>query len=246
MTRNWRWWAHLVVGVFFLLKPVPALGEDLLAQGLAAFQAKNYAKAIDLLGQHLKKYPHTVEGWRTRAACLEALGRQAEALADLDRGLSYTPRETPLLFDKGRMLAALERRPEAIDTFSAILKLEPSNTEALKERGETLAQEGRLDEALNDLSRAVALAPTDAWAYYKLGMVHLCLAQNKEAAAAFSTAIRLKPETPLFYFARGQVYLRHLNQKEKAVADFQQGCRLGHPLCCQELEKMDLKPPKGS
>jgi hypothetical protein len=28
-----------------------------------------------------------------------------------------------------------------------------------------------------------------------------------------------------------------LNQPQKALADFKEGCRLGHPLCCQEVEK---------
>jgi hypothetical protein len=61
---------------------------------------------------------------------------------------------------------------------------------------------------------------------------------------AFSAAIRLAPESPLFYFSRGQMYLRHLNLPDQARADFQQGCALGHPLCCQELEGMTGGGPK--
>jgi tetratricopeptide (TPR) repeat protein len=75
-------------------------------------------------------------------------------------------------------------------------------------------------------------------------MARFCLGQYQEAVGDFTTAIQLNPEAPLFYFARGQIYLLHLNNREKGVADLQQGCRLGHPLCCRELEKMGIKPEK--
>jgi tetratricopeptide (TPR) repeat protein len=73
-------------------------------------------------------------------------------------------------------------------------------------------------------------------------MVLFALNRNQEAVAAFTTALGLNPESPLFYFARGQIYRYHLNQPDKARADFEAGCRLDHPLCCRELEKMTQQP----
>jgi tetratricopeptide (TPR) repeat protein len=112
----------------------------------------------------------------------------------------------------------------------------------LKDRADNYAQEGNLDKALHDLNRAVALAPKDPWAYFKRGMVQLSLANYKKAVADMGSAIELNPEGPLFYFARGQIYLHHLNDQEKGLADLQHGCRLGHPLCCQEFDKIKNKP----
>jgi tetratricopeptide (TPR) repeat protein len=134
------------------------------------------------------------------------------------------------------MLADLERRPEAIATFSKLLALQPKNLEALKERAENFINEAELDKALADLTRAKALAPSDPWVYHKTGMALFCQNRYEEAVEAFSTAIRLSPETPLFYFSRGELYLRHLDSRDKALADFDKGCSLGHPLCCHELE----------
>jgi Tfp pilus assembly protein PilF len=60
--------------------------------------------------------------------------------------------------------------------------------------------------------------------------------------ADFSTAIRLAPDSPQAYFFRANMYRHHLNKPDKAAADYRKACALGHPLACQELEKMGLKP----
>jgi len=215
--------------------------QELLEQGLTAKKAKDYAQAVEILGQYLKKYPHTPEAWGARALSLAALERREEALGDLEMGLNLNPNDISLMMAKGKVLGEMDRRQAAIATFNQVLTLEPSNTEALKERAESLIQEGQVDKAILDLNRAVALAPTDPWVYHKLGMAELCLNHYQEAAEAMSTAIRLSPQTALFYFTRGEIYLRHLDSREKALADFKKGCDLGHPLCCHELKILEAK-----
>jgi hypothetical protein len=75
-------------------------------------------------------------------------------------------------------------------------------------------------------------------------MVFFCQTNLKAAVADFSTAIKLRPDLPHAYFFRGNLYRYHLNQPAKARADFKEGCRLGHPLCCQE-EKKAAEPEVG-
>jgi len=241
--------------IMILAALAPARAQDLLEQGLAAKKAKEYDKAVELLGNYLKKYPHTPEAWEARALSLAALGRGEEALRDLDMGLTYNSKNISLMMAKGKILAEMERRQDAIAAFSQVLALDPGNTEALKERAENLIQEGQAYQAILDLNRAITLAPADPWSYHKLGMAELCLNHFREAAEAMSTAIRLSPQTALFYFARGEIYLRHLDDREKAKADFKKGCDLGHPLCCRELELLaarkseeetSTKPGKGN
>lgn len=224
--------------VLILTVPLLAGTQELLDQGLAARKAKDYDKAVELLGNYVRKYPHTPEAWEARALSLAALGRGEEALRDLEMGLNYNPKNIALMMAKGKILAEMERRPEAVAAFGQVLALDPGNTEALKERAENLIQEGQAYQAILDLNRAVTLAPSDPWIYHKLGMAELCLNHFKEAAEAMSTAIRLSPQTALFYFARGEIFLRHLEDREKALADFKKGCDLGHPLCCRELEML--------
>jgi hypothetical protein len=75
-------------------------------------------------------------------------------------------------------------------------------------------------------------------------MVFFCQTNLKAAVADFSTAIKLRLDLPHAYFFRGNLYRYHLNQPARALADFKEGCRLGHPLCCQE-EKKAAEPEVG-
>jgi tetratricopeptide (TPR) repeat protein len=219
-------------------------GQDPLEQGLAAQKAKKHEQAVELLGRALQKSPKNPEAWRAHALSLVALERRPEALNDLTQGLAHNPKNIPLMLAKGKLLGQLERHREAIAVFTEVVALDPRNAEAYKERAENYVQEGELDQARADITKAVSLAPTDPWAHFKLGMVEFALNRPEAAVEAFSAAIRLAPESPLFYFSRGQMYLRHLNRPDQARADFQQGCALGHPLCCQELEGMTGGGPK--
>jgi tetratricopeptide (TPR) repeat protein len=220
--------------------------EDLLEQGLAAQKARNHEQAVELLGQLVKQDPHQPQAWLARAQSLSALGRRQQALVDLEKGLATNPRNPGLLLAKGKILREMERRPEAIATLNELLALEPQNVEALKERAEDLINEAELDKAMADLTRALSLAPKDPWIYHKMGMTELCLNHYGKAVEDFSTAIRLSPKIPLFYFSRGELYLRHLHNKARAKADFEKGCTLGHPLCCNELEMLKAEYLKTS
>lgn len=226
------------------LGPASGIGAEpsLLDQGLAAFQARDYSRAVDLLGDYLKDEPQSLEARRHRAQALTRLERPEEALREVEVGLEHHPRDIGLLLLKGSLLGESGRREEAIQVFTQVLQQDPKNGEALKERGVNLANEGRLDEGLADLNQAVKLLPKDPWAYNHRGMVYFCQNNLKAAIADFSAAIKLRPDLPHAYFFRGNLYRYHLNQPQRALADFKEGCRLGHPLCCQELEKPE--PPK--
>jgi len=148
------------------------------------------------------------------------------------------------MLSQGSLLAGLDRRGEAMAVYSKVIALDPNNAEAFEERGDNRAQEGSLDEALADLNKAAALAPKDAWVFNKRAMVWLCQGDYKKAVEDFSTAVKVGPDLPHAYFFRGNVYHHHLNQPNKAIADYKEACRLGHPLSCRELEKMGVKPEK--
>jgi tetratricopeptide (TPR) repeat protein len=215
--------------------------QGLLEQGMAAFKAQNYGKSVELLGAYLQEQPQAAEARRHRAQALVRLERPEDALKEVETGLQHQPKDTGLLLVKGGILGELGRREEAIQVFTQVLQQDPKNAEALKERGVNLANEGRTDEAMADLNQAVKLLPKDPWVYNHRGMVFFCQNNLKAAVNDFSTAVKLRPDLPHAYFFRGNLYRYHMNQPDKALADFKEGCRLGHPLCCQEVEK-EIKP----
>lgn len=217
-------------------------GQNLLIKGKEAQKAGKNELAVKLLGEYLKRYPQMGEARSYYAQALAGLGRQDAALKELDRGLAHNPGDILLLLTKGNLLAGMDRRAEAIEVYSQALNCDPKNAEALKERGECQAQEGCFPEAMADLNRAAKLTPRDPWVYNKRGMVWFCQGEYQKAVADFSTAIRLAPDSPHAYFFRANMYRHHLGQPDKALADYRQACKLGHPLSCRELEKLGVKP----
>jgi len=192
------------------------------------------------------RYPQVREARYYRALALSGLGRNKEALEDVDKALVNNPGNANFLLAKGNILVALERRPEAILIFTQALQSDPRNAEACKERGECLAQEGQFAEAIADLNRAAGLARRDPWVFNKRGMVWFCQGEYQKAVDDFTTALRLQPDLAISYFFRANIYQHHLGERDKAIADYQAGCRLGSSLCCGELEKMGVKPVASS
>jgi tetratricopeptide (TPR) repeat protein len=229
--------------IFLALLALPAwAGQALLVQGQVCQKAGQHQQAVELFRKYVKRYPQIAEGRRLLAVSLAELGRTEEALKELNLGLARDPQDLALLLAKGSLLARLEQRPEAIGVYSQVINLDPNNAEAYKERGENKSQEGQFEEAIADFNRAAALAPQDPWVYNKRGMAWFCQGDYRQAVADFSTAIKLRPDLAISYFFRGNIYRHHLGEPEKAKADYREGCRLGQPLCCKELEKLEGKP----
>jgi len=236
--------AMSLFGLMVLSAPAWA-DQALLVKGMEAQKAGRNVEALKLLNEYVDRYPQVREARYYRALALNGLGQNKEALADVDMALADNPRNANFLLAKGSILVALDRRPEAILIFTQALKCDPRNTEACKERGDCLAQEGQFAEAIADLNRAAGLARRDPWVFNKRGMVWLCQGEYQKAVDDFTTAIQLKPDQAISYFFRANIYRHHLKERDKAIADYQKGCRLGSSLCCEELEKMGVKPAAG-
>ena len=58
-----------------------------------------------------------------RALALSGLGRNKEALEDVDKALADNPGNVNFLLTKGNILVALERRPEAILIFTQAMQV---------------------------------------------------------------------------------------------------------------------------
>ena len=237
--------AMTLFGLMVLSAPAWA-DQALMVKGMEAQKAGRHEEALKLLNEYVRRYPQVAEARYYRALALNGLGRNKEALEDVDKALTDSQGNVNFLLAKGSILVALERRPEAILIFTQAMQCDPRNAEACKERGDCLAQEGQFAEAITDLNRAAGLARTDPWVFNKRGMVWFCQGEYKKAVDDFTTAIQIKPDLAISYFFRGNIYRHHLKEREKAIADYQKGCRLGSPLCCEELEKMGVKPAAGS
>lgn len=232
---------YILLLIFLCLAalPVGAAGEDnLLSQGIAAYKAGKFDEAVTYLSQYRQQNPPSVEACRYQALALNSLGKNDEALAEVEGGLTRHPRDVSLIITQGKVLANLGRYPEAEAAFSRAIKLDPQQGETWKERGAIRAKMNKLKEAAKDFDQGAQLSSEDPEIFVQRGLIKMTQGRFKAAEQDFQTAIKLRPDLPEAYFHRGNLYFYHLQDRKKALADYQEACRLGHSSSCLQLKKL--------
>jgi choline-sulfatase len=155
--------------------------------------AKRYADSVADLRALEERRPLTLDDLTVLAESLRLAGRNAEALAALDRARALDPRapEPPLL--RGRTLRAMGRSEEAAAALRQALALDPGNGEARRGLGELALERGATDEAASLLEPIVAGDPTDVPALVELGVARMRGGRVGDALALFERAVALDP-----------------------------------------------------
>jgi tetratricopeptide (TPR) repeat protein len=144
--------------------PAAARAAVFAQAGQAWMMAGQPGRAFAAATLGLVLMPDDVELLTDRALTLGALGRTAEAVADLDRVLAIDPRRVEALVLRAAAKRRLDRIVEAEADVTRALQLGPENAEALLERGILRQLRGNTAGARADWERAVALAPDTATA----------------------------------------------------------------------------------
>ena len=124
--------------------------------------------------------PDDAELLTDRALALGALGRDAEAVGDLDRVVALDPDRAEALVLRAAAMRRLDRAAEAEDDLERALALAPDSAEALLERGILRRLRGDAAGAREDWARVAALAPGTATA--DLALQNLALSDPDPAA----------------------------------------------------------------
>jgi Flp pilus assembly protein TadD len=132
--------------------------------GQAWILARQPSRAFAALTMGLVLAPDDVELLIDRALALGAMGRNAEAVDDLDRVLALDARRAEALVLRAAAKRRLDRLAEAERDVTGALALGPDNAEALLERGILRQLRGDLAGARADWARAASLAPDTATA----------------------------------------------------------------------------------
>lgn len=137
------------------------------AEGMAAAAEGSTAKAVDLLGRYLSRYPNDTEALARYAYLRIDLPMEQNAhVGEAIRALRYLLRLQPDRHDDRRQLmklyASVGFTTEALDAADELLKKWPDDVDALRVKAETLAQLGKFEEALKPGLRWSELEPQDA------------------------------------------------------------------------------------
>jgi len=159
-----------------------------------ALRVLDRLEALGVSGDH---HILSFRGW-----ILSSLGRNEEALSDLDEVLETEPNLELALGTKAQVLRALGRLDEALEAFDRVVALAP-DVSWLAERGDTLRLLGRYDEAMEVLERALKIAPDDTYALGTKAQVLRAMNRLDEALEAFDRVVALAPDVSWPHAERG-------------------------------------------
>ena len=142
-----------------LVRSVPKDAEYLRLLGAAYRLSGDVERALKQFVLARRLDPGSDKSWMESASLLRELGRHAEALDIVERGLEVATDKARLAIAKAQVLRAAGRPGEAREYLEALIRREPNNARAHFQLGRTLAASDR--EAGNaHLRQAISLAPS--------------------------------------------------------------------------------------
>ena len=181
---------------------------------------KDFSKAIEL-------YPGYVVAIANRGVTYDKLGKQKEAIADLEKAISIHPSSpNPDLINRiANLRHLLNDFAGAVAEYNRLLALDKMYPRIYSKRAGSEAMMGQAQEALLDAGLALHVDPKDEEAYNSRGLANRLLGRLDEAANDFTQAIHIKEDYSRPYNNRGTVYLAQ-GHPEKALEDFDKAIQL--------------------
>lgn len=163
--------------------------------GEALLETRRFDEAVPWLRKAADTSPSAWRRWARLAEALSALGKNADALVALDRGLAAAPRATDLLRLKAAALVRGGRPQDAASLLEKASAADPGNALLLGELASLRRNAGDLAGAEAASARAVAVGPREADAWLSRGLALGALGRLDEAGAAFERAAELDPRS---------------------------------------------------
>lgn len=156
-----------------------------LGQPAAAVGA--YRSALRLDPQHVHARSGLVDA-------LTALGRHAEAQAELQTAAAAGTEDPILYYNRGLALLQQRELEEAEQAFRHTLRIKPDFVRAYVDLGAALGMKGEHAQAIETLRTGIAMDPQLADAHNNLGFAYMQIAEWDKAIAALNEALRLNPD----------------------------------------------------
>jgi len=153
-----------------------------------------------------------------------AMGRNLEALAQLDRVLTARPDDYEALLVRSLALEGAGRSEEAEAASRRAIDLRPQDWRGYYGLGLTFFRRARYAEAVDPWSRVITLAPDNAGAHRNLGSTYFRLNQFDHAIEAFRRSIEIRPNAMAFYNLGAALF--YVERWEEAVAAFEKAVAL--------------------
>lgn len=182
------------------LKLAPKLMPILMNLGIAHYRAGQFAKAIEVFERFLNDKPDAVQARQLYGLSLSALGRDEEALRQLEPTLDVASPDPAVLYSLG--LAYLRLGKSGLRATLERLAAFPAGLPALHLlQGQAFLRDRDYDHALEELQAAAKLNADLPRLHFSLGLANFMLGKHKEAIAEFENETRRNPlDTPSLYY----------------------------------------------
>ena len=214
----------------------PERKQHFFDQGKAAYDAGQFAQAIEPLNKFLLIYPEHVE-----AAYI--LGRSYEAREDLDNALQrygqaiqLEPHYKDVLMRTAEIYQKRNDPESALGLLRKLIGIEPTNVEAHYFSGLSHLQLNRPDDALAAFLEAARLDPNHVDAHYQAAVLYEQKGDIDRAVNRFEETIVLDASKVDAFLRVGTIYLQQ-GEKDNVVRVYEKGLAIepNHPQAQYDL-----------
>jgi tetratricopeptide (TPR) repeat protein len=137
-----------------------------------------------------------------RAKAYSKSGRNAEAIADLDKAIKYYPDSLNYYDLRAYAYAYVGDFIGSIRDYTQTMKLGGDSVKYLLLRSEAKMNEGDYKSAIDDCNLVLQINPQSAVAYKQKGKIHLIDHKNETAIHQLNRSLELNPKDAEAYFFR--------------------------------------------
>lgn len=185
----------------FTLAKASAAGSKEFQEGVAAFNAKDFALAAAKFEAAIAGSPDVAPLYVNLALAYFQLKRPADAVAALEKAASLAPDDAGIQFQLGSAYVETQAYDKAVAALEKGLARsdpakEPLAAEAAATLGAVYFAQGKADDAEAQFQRVLAVAPGNAAALLGMGKVHFSRNDVPKALELFERVAAEHPGTP--------------------------------------------------
>lgn len=197
------------------------------AQGVAAFNAHQYAKAVPLFARAEKESPGVTDALLYEGKCLANMGRFKEAEAALRAYTGRHPNSADALYMLGYVLNREDKPAESLKTYTTAAQFSKPGSNDLKIVATDYVLLDDYPDAIKWMRQAIDFDPKNESAWYGLGRCYYSQSSFGDAEQAFRYALKLNP-ADMRVHVNLALTLEMLNESSKANREYQSAIALAN------------------
>src|SRR6185295_9615423 len=146
--------------------------EALHKDGLAAFEKRDYTRAVGALERAVAADPKLEDGFEDLGRAFRSAGRPKEALEAFSRQIELNPFHEYAYSERAYTLLQLNRREEAEKDLVKQIEVAPLNAWSYEKLGELRMQQRRYDDSARYYASAASIESKKPEDWTELGWAH--------------------------------------------------------------------------